>query len=171
LQITHLQWIYCNISLDIKHHGYLGHKKADDLYKEILELLDLAPDKVSETSRFLLEINFIELTKASLETQHYWTLAVNAVLKAQRLEARRGAHPKQIQKLVNRKMPSRKKLGVVALERKIRANGMHTHSSQGAHKIAEDHTQTTLASFITKHLHPANVNSILRSNKHLKKPD
>ncbi len=171
MQITHLQWIYCNISLDIKHHGYLGHKKADDLYKEILELLDLAPDKVSETSRFLLEINFIELTKASLKTQRYWTLAVNAALKAQRLEDKRGAHPKQIQKLVNRKTPSRKKLGVVALKQKIRADGMHTHSSLGAHKIADDHTQTTLASFIIKHLHSANVNSILRSNKRLKKPD
>ncbi len=143
----------------------------EDLYKKILELSDLAPDEVPETSRFLLEINFTELTKALLETQCYWTLAVNGVLKAQRLEAKRGAHLKRIQKLVNRKKPSRKKLGVVALEQQIRADGMHTHSSRGAHAIADDHTQTTLACFTTKCPHPANAISILRSNKRLRKPN
>jgi hypothetical protein len=56
-----------------------------------LKLLDLTPDEVPETSPFLLEINFTELTKALLETQCYWTLAANTVLKAQRLEAKRGA--------------------------------------------------------------------------------
>jgi hypothetical protein len=96
LQITQSQWIFCNISLHDKRHGYLHHKRVEDLYKEILELLDLAPDKVPETSHFLLKINFTELTKALLKTQHYWTLAVNAALKAQRLEAKRGARLKQI---------------------------------------------------------------------------
>jgi hypothetical protein len=61
-----------------------------------LELLDLTPDKVPETSRFLLKINFTELTKTLLKTQHYWTLAVNSMLKAQHLEAKRGARLKQI---------------------------------------------------------------------------
>jgi hypothetical protein len=91
-----------------------------------MELLDLIPDEVPETSRFLLKINFTKLTKALLKTQHYWTLAVNVALKAQHLEAKRDTYLKQIQKMVNRKMPSRKKLGVVALEQQIRANGMHT---------------------------------------------
>jgi hypothetical protein len=130
-----------------------------------------APDKVPETSHFLLEINFTELTKALLKTQHYWTLVVNATIKAQHLEANRGAHLKQIQKLVNRKRSRRKTFGVVALKQQIRANRMHTHSSWGAHKIADNYTQTILASFITKHPHLANAIIILRSNKRLKKPD
>jgi hypothetical protein len=68
-------------------------------------------------------------------------------------------------------MLSKKKLGVVALEQQIRADGMHTHSSWGVHAIAGNHTQTTLACFITKRQHPANAISILRSNKHLRKLD
>jgi hypothetical protein len=136
-----------------------------------LDLLDLAPDEVPETSSFLLKINFTELTKALLETQRYWTLAVNAALKAQRLGAKWGAHLKRIQKQVKCKMPSRKKLGVVTLEQQSRANKMHTHSSRGTHAIADNHTQTTLACFITKCPHPANAISILRSNKRLRKPD
>jgi hypothetical protein len=65
-------------------------------------------------------------------------------------------------------MPSRKKLGVVALKQQIRADGIHINFSRGVHTIADDQTQTTLASFITKCPHPANAISILRSNKRLK---
>jgi hypothetical protein len=91
LQTTHSQWIHCNISLHDKYHGYMHHKRVEEFYKEIFELSYLAPDKVPETSRFLCEMNFTELTEASLETQRYWTLAVNTALKAQCLEAKRGA--------------------------------------------------------------------------------
>ncbi len=97
-----------------------------------MELSDLAPDEVPKTSRFLLEINFTELTKALLKIQHYWTLAMNSTLKAQRLEAKRGGHLKRIQKLVNHKIPSRKKLRVVALEQQIRPKGC-TLISPGVH--------------------------------------
>jgi hypothetical protein len=57
----------------------------EDLLKEILELSELSPDKVLEGSRFLLEVNFTELTLSHLETQHYWTLAVNEVMTAKQL--------------------------------------------------------------------------------------
>jgi hypothetical protein len=67
---------------------------VEELYNKISELSDLAPDEVPENSCLLLEINFKELTNANLETQQYWTLAVNMVLKAQSLEAKRGARLK-----------------------------------------------------------------------------
>jgi hypothetical protein len=35
LQITHSQWIYRNISLHDKHQGYLHHKRAEELTKEM----------------------------------------------------------------------------------------------------------------------------------------
>jgi hypothetical protein len=54
--------------------------------KEIEALSDLAPEDVPEASRFLLEINFTELSKCHIETQKYWTLAVNATLAAQNHE-------------------------------------------------------------------------------------
>ena len=121
-----------------------------------------APDKVPETSHFLLEINFTELTKALLKTQHYWTLVVNATIKAQHLEANRGAHLKQIQKLVNRKRSRRKTFGVVALKQQIRANRMHTHSFRGCacdcrqlhpNHLSMCHYQTLASSQCHQHPH------------------
>jgi hypothetical protein len=55
--------------------------------QQINVLLDLALDEVPEDSRFLLEINFSELLSYHLETQKYWTLAVDAALKAKALES------------------------------------------------------------------------------------
>ena len=82
LQIRHLQWIFRNISLKDRKHGYLHTKKANEVIKEIKVLLDLTPEDVSKASQFLLEITFSELLKFHLETQKYWTLAMDAALKS-----------------------------------------------------------------------------------------
>jgi hypothetical protein len=87
LQITHSQWIFWNISLHDKAHGYLHNKKADKIMQQINILLDLAPEEVPKDSRFLLKINFSELSSYHLETQKYWMLAVDAALKAKELES------------------------------------------------------------------------------------
>ncbi len=94
LQITHSQWIYQNISLHDKRHGYLHHKKSEELMMEMEYLVDLAPEDVLEASRFLFEINFTELSKSHVKTQKYWTIAVNAALAAQNLERARGVRAK-----------------------------------------------------------------------------
>jgi hypothetical protein len=54
-----------------------------------------------------------------LETQQYWTLAMNAALTAKQLERKREARIKLIRYRVNRKIPIQKKLGVAAVEQKI----------------------------------------------------
>jgi hypothetical protein len=40
LQITHSQWIYRNILLQDKRQGYLHHKRAEELTKEMELLAD-----------------------------------------------------------------------------------------------------------------------------------
>jgi hypothetical protein len=77
-----------------KHQGYLHNKRAEHLLKEIESFADLAPEDIPEPSRFLLEINFTELTKLHLETQKYWILVVNAALTANNRERARGARAK-----------------------------------------------------------------------------
>ncbi len=57
-------------------------------------LVDLAPEDVPEASRFLLEINFTELSELHIETLKYWVLAVNAALATQNQELARGAREK-----------------------------------------------------------------------------
>ncbi len=68
LYLMHSQWIYRSILLHNKRQGYLHNKQAADLLREIQELSELSPNKVPESSHFILEINFIELT--SLTSKH-----------------------------------------------------------------------------------------------------
>ena len=75
LQLTHSQWIFRNISFHDKTHGFLRNQKAGEILQLINEFLEVALEEVPKDSRFLLEINFSELTKSHLETQTYWTLA------------------------------------------------------------------------------------------------
>jgi hypothetical protein len=94
LQIMQSQWIFRNVSLHDRMHGYLHNQKAKEILQQINVLLDLAPEEVPKASQFLLEINFSELSKSHLETQKYWMLAVDAALKAKALELARGARAK-----------------------------------------------------------------------------
>jgi hypothetical protein len=84
--------------------------------KEMEALSDLAPEDVPEANRFLLKIKFTELSKCHIETQKYWTLAVNAPLAAQNRERARGARAKWVRGQINAKISSRQKLGLVAIE-------------------------------------------------------
>jgi hypothetical protein len=96
IQITHSQWICQNILLHDKRQGYLHNKKSEKLMKEMESLADLAPEEVPESSKLLLEINFTELSRYHIETQKYWTVAVDAALVAQNREQARGARAKRI---------------------------------------------------------------------------
>jgi hypothetical protein len=116
---------YRNILFHDKHQGYLHNKRAEELMKEMESLADLALEDVPEASRFLLEINFTELSKYHPETQKYWILAVNAALAAQNREWARGARAKRVRGQVNTKIPSRQKLGMGAIEQQIQKDGMH----------------------------------------------
>ncbi len=65
LQLTHSQWVYRNISLHDKRHGYLWNKQSESLLQTIADLSDLSPEEVSDNSRFLLEFNFTEFNKST----------------------------------------------------------------------------------------------------------
>ena len=145
-------------------------KPADELLQHINSLSEVSPEKLPESSRFLLEINFLELFKHHLETQQYWALAVDAALKANALEQAQGARAKRVWRKLNTKVPSRRKLGIAAVENQIRQNGMHQAGSS-SNPLDIDHLQSSLAMFIRRRPHPALVIASLRSNKRLRKPD
>jgi hypothetical protein len=143
----------------------------EDLLQEITELSDLKPDKVSESCRFLLEVNFTDLTSSHSETQWYWTLAMNAALTARQLERKRGASIKQIRHRVNRKIPSQKKLGVAAAEQRICLDGMHRPPNSNSSDDTNHGSQTTLTSLIIICPHPSSTLTTLKSNNRLRKLD
>ena len=90
LQITHSQCIFRNISFHDEKNGYLQNKTVYELLQHIHSLLEVSPKELPKSSCFLLEINFLELSKPHLETQRYWMLAVDVALKANTLEQARG---------------------------------------------------------------------------------
>ena len=69
LHITHSQWIFRNFSLHDNRHGYLLKKKADEIALELGSLAGIAPEDVPAECRFLLEINFSDLSNSTIETQ------------------------------------------------------------------------------------------------------
>ena len=98
LQITHSQWIFRNFSLHDRTHGYLRNKKADKILQLINKLSDIAPEEIPDDCRFLREINFSELAKSHLKNQTYWTLAMDAAIKAKALELARSARAKRMRR-------------------------------------------------------------------------
>ncbi len=173
LHITHSQWIFHNFSLHNNRNGYLHNKKAEEIALELESLAGLAPEDVPAESRFLLEINFGDLNKSNVETQKYWILAINAALTAQQRQRARGARAKRIiDKKVNRKLPSRTKMGIVAVEQQTRLDQRHFLPHQEGHTRFQDSNQSSINGFFTnKWQHPAAIVSLLKSNKRLRKPD
>ncbi len=135
--------------------------------KEMEARSDLAPEDVPEASRFLLEINFTELPKCHIETQKYWILAVNAALAAQNRERARGARAKWVRGKINAKIPSRQKLGLVAIEQQIWKDGIHRLPTQS--DITDQHTQASIESYVRKRPHPSAALSQLKLNKRMRK--
>ena len=171
LQITHAQWIFRNISLHDKTRGYLRNKKAGELLQIINEFSEVAPEEIPEDSRFLLEINFTELTKSHLEHQTYWTLAMDAAVKAQELELARGARAKRARRRLNTKIAGRAKLGIIAVEQQIRRDGMHRTPVHSEELSAVDIQQLPIDRFVKRRPHPASTIGNMKSNKRLRKPD
>ncbi len=139
--------------------------------QQINILSDLAPEEVPEASRFLLEINFSKVSESQLETQKYWTLAVDAALKAKALESARGARAKRVRRKINTKIPSRKRLGIATVEHQIRKDGMHWAAVQTGGVQITNCSQISLDNFVKQRPHTASTMSSLRSNKRLRKPD
>jgi hypothetical protein len=171
LQIMHSQWIFQNITLHDRTHGYLNNKKADEIMQQLNVLSNLAPEDVPEASRFLLEINFSRLSTLHLETQKYWTLAVDADLKAKELESARGARAKWVRWKLNTKFPCRTKLGIATIEQRICKDSMHRAPVQNDALQINNFSQLSLERFVQRQPHPASIMGSLRSNKRTRKPN
>jgi len=120
LHITHSQWIYRNFTLHDKLCGYLHNKSHEDIRITIEELAETSPEDIPEESKFLLEINFGNLTKSHIENQQYWIIALQAAITVGRRSAAAGSRARRIRHRVNRKLPRRSKLGITMVERQIR---------------------------------------------------
>jgi hypothetical protein len=107
-----------------------------------------------------------------MESQQYWILAINAALTTQRHQLEKGARAKRTTDKVNRKLPSRTKLGIVAVEQQIRLDQRHLLPRQEEHTCFQESNLSSINGFFTKKWpHPAAIVSLFKSNKRLWKPD
>ncbi len=132
------------------------------------ELAETPLEEVPADSRFLLEINFGNLNRSHIENQQYWIVAIQAAISAGQKSRAEGRRVRRVRSNVNRKLPSRTKLGITKVERQIQRDGMHL-------AIADDnpfpvHTPT-ISTFLTKRPHPADTFTQSSSNKRLCKLD
>ena len=84
LQISHAQWVYRNYTLHESRRGYLALKDREKVLTDIRHLMDTDPDEVPESSRYLLELDFTQLSNSGYEQQAYWVVAVKAARQAGR---------------------------------------------------------------------------------------
>jgi hypothetical protein len=96
---------------------------------------------------------------------------MNTALAAQQLDQQQRARLKHAHRKVNRKIPSRKKLVVTAVEQQIQLAGMHQPPTSNNTNDSTHLNQTPLTSLIIKQPHPSSALITLKSNKRLRKPD
>jgi hypothetical protein len=84
IQMSHLQWIFCNFTLHDKQRGYPSLLEWVAVLKEVERLLDTSPEDILAGSQYLLESDYSALYNAYLERQLYWVLAMKAACWAGR---------------------------------------------------------------------------------------
>ena len=124
LHITYLQWIYHNFTLNDKLFRYLHKNTIKDIRLTIEELAETSTKDVPKESKFLLEINFGELTKSHIKNQRYWIIPLQATITAGGRSTAAGSQAKRIRQS-HHKLPSRTKLGITAAEMQIQRDCMH----------------------------------------------
>lgn len=84
LDISHGQWMYRNFSLHNKCRGHLKLTHQAEVLTEIAILSESRPEDIPPESRFLLEVETVNLDGQTLARQEYWVAAMKAALKAGR---------------------------------------------------------------------------------------
>ncbi len=87
LEVTHGQWLYCNIQVHDKVSGTLATLRKEEIQKEIEEQQALGLDGLLDEDCHLGECNLGDLKDTSGITETYWLLATKAAWEACRLEA------------------------------------------------------------------------------------
>ena len=128
----------------------------------------MSPEDIPEENRFLFEINFGDLARSHIENQQYWIIALQAAITVGQQFSVAGSRARRIRHRVNRKLRSRTKLGITAVEMQIQRDRMHLAANDNTFF---PHNEPSITKFLTKRPHPAAIFAQYRSNKRLCKPD
>ena len=88
LDMSHSQWLFRNFSLHNKVKGHLHLSHQAEVLAEIAILATKRPEDIPVESKFLLELEVVDLDRSSLSQQEYWVAAMRAALVAGRRRCR-----------------------------------------------------------------------------------
>jgi hypothetical protein len=82
MEITHQQWLYCNVVVHDSVLGAIVTKRKEEIQQEIEKQQLLGPQDLQEEDQYLAEVNLGDLEVLSGERQEYWLIAIQAARKA-----------------------------------------------------------------------------------------
>jgi hypothetical protein len=85
MEITHGQWLHCNVVVHDSVSGALATKRKEKIQQEIEKQQSLGPQDLQEEDQYLAEVNVEELEVLLGERQEYWLIAIQTARKAGQL--------------------------------------------------------------------------------------
>lgn len=162
LQISHGQWVLRNFTLHDQTRGYIRLRDRRQVLAEIDQLADVDPDLIPPDSRFLLEVDYSSLLRASFERQSYWVMAMKAARRAGRRAAVRRSREGASDRRRNLRLQQQRRQRQVAQRPVVNTTAVER-------QILEDTVQVSRTT--RRRPHPASIEFAYPSNKRLRKPD
>ncbi len=85
MEITHGQWLYCNVLVHDSMSGSLVTMRKEEIQHEIEKQQLLGQQDLQEKDICLVEVNLEDLEDSSGERQEYWLILIQAARKAGQL--------------------------------------------------------------------------------------
>jgi hypothetical protein len=95
MEVTHGQWIYCNIQIHDTVAGTQVMLWKVAILKDIEEQMELGETGLLEEDNWMLEVNFEDMENSSGEQEEYWLLAIKTARVAASLSSRWGQSAQQ----------------------------------------------------------------------------
>ena len=86
LEITHEQWLYCNVMVHDNTTGTLITKRNQEIQLEIERQQELGSEGLLEEDNVLAEVRLEDLESTNGDRQEYWLLAIKSARKEKTIQ-------------------------------------------------------------------------------------
>lgn len=167
LNVSHSQWMYRNFSLHSKSKGHLNLAHQADVLTEIAQLSECNPEDVPVESRFLLEVEIINLDTKSNTHQEYWISAMKAALKA----GRRSCNARRHTSTHNASIPPEVSVTAAATAKQRRNLHLFQHRIAALERQLREDLDLEFGAWRQKRPRTDSTSINNSSNKRFRKPD
>ncbi len=82
MQATHKQWLFRNAHVHFCKLEGLTQAQHDEVFRQVLEMMEVDPEKILAKDRYLLEGNFHELGSTSTGARQTWLYSMELAMAA-----------------------------------------------------------------------------------------